>query len=105
MQILKNPFYLYILSFAFTISIYLFHWSGLYPKLSSGLIIFFMISFLISFFLGAIIDKYKKIEYQKTIHSRNYKKITTFIVIGFILEFLYNKGIPILQILNNKDYN
>lgn len=40
-----NPFYLYCISFSFAVLVYIWGWCGIYPKLSAGLLIFFLISF------------------------------------------------------------
>lgn len=103
MQFYKNPFYLYIISFSLIILFYQLGWSTLYPPLSIEVIIFFAVSFLVSLYLGAVIDKYKPINFVNIEES-----LSTRILIGiyflFILEFIHNRGIPLLLVFTDSGY-
>jgi len=47
-----NPFYMYCAAFALAIFTYSWGWSDIYPGLSSGLIIFLVLSFAIFMIAG-----------------------------------------------------
>jgi len=105
MKFIRNPFYLYIFSFSIVIAIYQLGWSNIYPSLSFGLILFFIITFIASFFLGSIIDKHKPISYVQADKAVNVGKTIIGIYVLFLLEFLHNKGIPlILMFTTTYDY-
>ena len=70
-QLLKNPFYLYPVSFALVFLIYSLWWSNLFPPLSITIILFFVLTFALSFIVGLIVDKLKLIKYNKI----NYNEI------------------------------
>jgi len=106
MQFFKNPFYIYAFSFLFIILIYMLRWSDLYPNLSLWLFIFILISSIISFVLGAIIDKYRPIRYK--LIDKKIKSLTKTIILIYLLytlEFINNKGIPLVLILNTDSYD
>jgi hypothetical protein len=100
-KFLQNPFYLYIFSFTVVILIYLLGWSELFPDLSPSVIIFFIITFLISFFLGKIFQIKGFISYQKLSGNFN-KKIVIYLLIlwaGHVLEFLVAGKVPLLDLV------
>jgi hypothetical protein len=100
-----NPFFIYIIGFAIAFIIYSFNWSFLYPTLSTGLIIFFTVSFIISFLIGVYF--YKK-GYYKYRHFKNTLNIPfwyTLIVIGFIAEFAYARAIPLVAIITGQEFD
>lgn len=105
MQFLKNPFYLYILTFVLIIVVYQFGWSSLYPELSFNLLFFFIITFIISLFLGGVIDKYNPIIYSSSNGNKDIKRTILAIYILLFVEFVYTKGIPLVLIFRNPEYN
>ena len=104
MQFLKNPFYLYVISFFSIILIYNIGWSSLYPDLSLSLLIFFAVSFLVSISLGGIIDKYNPIKYIPPKKNNSVKPTIIIISILYAIELIYNKGIPVIQVLTKSNY-
>jgi len=104
MQFYKNPFYLFVITFTIVIVTYQFGWSALYPNLSFLLILFFIITFLSSLFLGAVIDKYNPIIYKKLDSSKGVKNTITAIFILLMVEFIYTKGIPLFLVLSGANY-
>lgn len=104
MQFLKNPFYIYFIAFTVILGIYLLGWSNLYPNLSGGLLVFVILSSLISVFLGGVIDKYNPIVYQQIKPIRNLGKTTIIVYALLVLEFIYNKGIPLLLVFSDSTY-
>jgi hypothetical protein len=104
MQFYKNPFYLYIISFTLIILFYQLGWSLMYPNLSAGLMIFFIGTFLVSLYLGAVIDKYKTIQFNKVGESLNARGIILFLYFLFLLEFINNRGIPLFLVFSDSSY-
>jgi len=105
MQFYKNPFYLYVITFTIVIVTYLLGWSSLYPKLSFLLLLFFIITFILSLILGGVIDKYSRIIYNKLDSSEGVKRTIIGIYIVLLLEFIYNKGIPLLLVFSGSAYD
>lgn len=104
-QFLKNPFYIYIVSFAFVILIYQLGWSEMYPPLSAGLIIFFVITFLLALYLGALFDRYLPIRYLEIKEIDRPYRTTIILYFLYMLEFIYNRGIPIILALKTSTYD
>lgn len=104
-QFLKNPFYIYIVSFAFVILIYQLGWSEMYPPLSAGLIIFFVITFLLALYLGALFDRYLPIRYLEIKEIDRPYRTTIILYFLYMLEFIYNRGIPISLALKTSTYD
>lgn len=105
-RVLANPFYVYIISFMIVLATYSLGWSDLYPPLSFMLIIFFAGTFLLSFFLGLIVESFKRIQYTTIPWRRSMKFWIVLIWCGYLAEFIYNKGVPLLLIINkNPDYD
>jgi len=104
MKQILNPFFLYIFSFGIVFILYLLHWSNLFPPLSMSLITFFVLTFIISFFLGFHIKKCRKnIFSNEVIISTKYIRNVKLIFGGYMLEFIYAKHIPIISIFNSSD--
>ena len=101
---ITNPFYVYIISFLIVFVVYSLGWSEAFPDISLSVKIFFGVTFLLSlFFAYPISQRNKKIDFNIPISSLN-GKILMGITLGYILEFIYNRGIPILLILEKTSY-
>lgn len=59
-----NPFYLYIYVFVIILMLYSLHWSILLPDLSIELIVFLLITFILSLIYGLHIQKCRKSFFQ-----------------------------------------
>ncbi len=100
-KFLCNPFYIYILVFLLSLYLFSLQWSGLYPALGLNLLEFFGLTFIISFIFGYALDKSIKkpvLNFSHRLSGHDY--IYMFIIISIVIEFIYNKGIPIIQISN-----
>lgn len=98
MRQLINPYYIYILSFLFVIILNSLKWSDYLLDLSIGLILFFAITFFIAFFCGIRLQKLRKYKYVASRkYSKSDNKRVMFIILGYIIEFLYSRQIPLLQ--------
>jgi oligosaccharide repeat unit polymerase len=94
-----NPFFVYVVAFLLPGLLYQLDWSYLYPDLSAGLLIFLLITSLISIGIGFYVHKRRAIVYHKNIRILNFKWILIFITIGNIMDFAYQREIPLLSIV------
>ena len=105
-HIFLNPFYWFAFVWSSVLVLYQFQWTTLYSKLDASLFLFFIITILISivlgFFFGKMLKKLK-INYHRPL-KRTKRIITWIIVIGFLLEFLYERQIPLIAELTNSSY-
>lgn len=104
-KILTNPFFVYIISFLIVLLVYSFGWSALYPELSLYLLLFFVATFLVTLPFGIVVDALKRIEYVDIEWSARTGLVLFAIWIGYLIEFVYNGGIPFLQVQNNEGYD
>ena len=104
MQFLKNPFYIFILTFLLIGAFYSLHWSLLYPVLSWSLILFFVFAFGVSLFLGGTLDRYNPIEYVNA-EKDNVRSIVIILYILTALELIYTRGIPLIMVLSREKYD
>lgn len=96
---LTNPFFVYILSFLLVFIVYSLGWSDVYPPISYTVKLFLLATFVISFFLGFFLEK-RKMNAFKPIQSSNYNLLVIGIIfVGYVLEFIYSGGVPLLQTL------
>ncbi len=100
-KIFVNPYYCYILSFGIALFIYSWGWSEIYPSLSIDVVFFLLFTFSIAFILGLRVSR--KIIYIHHREARINYYIVSLIVIGYIIEFIYNGGIPIMLIFSGVD--
>ncbi|ARK09910.1 O-antigen polymerase [Fibrella sp. ES10-3-2-2] len=103
LNIVRNPFYCYIFGFGLCLLVYSWGWSDLYPFLSWELILFFIITFSISILLGKRFDG--SLKYRKIGIDPNNKIIFFTIWAGFLLEFIYNRGVPLFLLIKDPYYN
>ena len=99
-----NPFYVYIISFSIVFIVYTLGWSEAFPDISLSVAVFFGATFLSSLLLAYPINRRnKKIDFTIPVSSLN--RIILFgITIGYVVEFIYNRGIPIFFIFKGTDY-
>ena len=103
LSILKNPFFLYAISFFLVMCLYFFGWSELFPSLSLEVVLFFVVTGLISVFIGFFVTKYKPVKYVK-IQSEKSRYVLIGIYICYIISFVYNKGVPLVLILTKSGF-
>ena len=95
-----NPFYLYALGFIFTLCVFSLRWSYIFNvKLGSGLLTFIFVTSFISIILGKLPIVIKKNIFKPIRVSRYNKRAFVLIWIGFILEFLYCRSIPLIDVV------
>ena len=104
-NILTNPFCVYVISFIFVFFAYSLGWSTLFPPISIQVKLFFCITFFISLLFAYPINLFNKDILFEIPNSSLNVKILVFITLGYILEFFYNKGVPLFLLLFGKDVN
>ncbi len=101
-RLLRNPFYVYILSFILVFLLYSLGWSSLYPPLSFDLYIFFVFTFIIALILGHVFNKNRYIGFKRLDKNHDLQALFFLIVIwiGHSIEFAYFKTIPLISLLS-----
>jgi hypothetical protein len=87
LSLLVNPFYLYCIAFSFAIIAYLAGWSSIFPKLSSGLLLFLISTFVFFIIAGYLFSK-KLPDFQN--HREFGRQMTDIIFCLIILLGLVN---------------
>ena len=98
LHFLKNPFYLYIIAFATVIGLYLLRWSDLFPKLSTGLLLFFILTFIFSLICGKLFSYLRKPLFSANFFNKNDPIIVFGIFFCYALEFLYVGHVPLFTL-------
>jgi oligosaccharide repeat unit polymerase len=102
---LTNPFAAYAAGFAVALSVYSLGYSDLYPPLQPSLVWFLLSTCAISVFLAFAVGP---IVSNPSSREENFGKqfaIFTLIMGTFVIEVIANKGIPLLLIITNADFN
>jgi hypothetical protein len=104
---LINPYVLYMVSFGGALLFYPLHWSGYYPALQNSLILFILISFLLSS-LAAMRFTRGGNPPGRSIPATGVGRmalISIFLYILWILEFVSAGGLPAYLILAGKQFD
>lgn len=104
-KIFRNPFYTYIASFVMVLVLYSFGWTGINPPLSTSLLVFFLMTFIIAYVQGYMFDKVNLIEYKNI--SMNKTKtlliVLVLIYVFYIIEIIINNGFPLWSLLHRNN--
>lgn len=107
-KIIINPYILYSLTWIIVLILYSFHWTYLFPKISSGLFLFVLSTSFISALWG--IKKYRRHSFcnYAVVPSYKYysfnKRITILSTFLFLIEFLVYRNVPLFSyVLGNAD--
>lgn len=105
LRLLRNPFYVYIISFLIVFLVYSLGWSHLYPPLSFGMYLFLMGTFLIALLFGYVFQKNKYIGFKVLDGNLDFRVFIFVLIIwiGHSIEFLYFKQIPFFKLLARQD--
>lgn len=97
-----NPFFLYSLSWLAVMLLYHLEITNLYPKLSTQLLFFVYSTIFISFLFGI----FYKLKLKKYLikEEKKYLYIYTFIYLCFILEFIIEGKVPLIENLLETGY-
>jgi oligosaccharide repeat unit polymerase len=104
LKILKNPFYIYPVSFGIVFALYALDWSDAFPKITATTSIFFICTFFISIVFGDSVDKLKYIGYSKIQGGKPSKEFMAiaFILLGVFIEILYEGGSPLISAIKGE---
>lgn len=101
-----SPFLCYAAAFTVSIAAYFFGWSGLYPPLSPALLIFLVATVVICASAHYLALKNGMVSYRP-IENEKLKAVgvTVLIYVLWVVEFIYEGGVPLIKILFNLPYN
>jgi hypothetical protein len=99
---LKNPFFLYIAAFGAVLLTYQLNWSDVYPPLSSGLVLFFLATFLCATILGLgiapIINRIGG-SYEP---GRLWKYTGAILTLLFAADLIFAGFVPLISLFNGE---
>lgn len=102
LDFLINPFYLFCLGFSLSVFLYTWGWSNIFPNLSAGLILFFLLSFTLFIVAGY---RFGKIQAElKPVKTPNfhYNDIMFGLIMGLgIVNILFMGYLPVLDRSHN----
>lgn len=103
MQLLKNPFLVYVASFGSVLAIYQFGWSDIYPTLSWDSLLFFGLTFLAAFLLALLISPFIN-QTQEYVPGLLPKYAGLFVIATFAGEMFLAGGIPLLFVIGGAQF-
>ena len=102
LDFIVNPFYMYCVTFSLAIIVYLFGWSQIFPKLSSGLIVFFVSTFLLFFIAGKIFTRKKPQLFNHEFFNSKLNDIFfTLIILLGLVNVMYMGYLPVMDRSHN----
>lgn len=113
MKVINNLYFVILFSFVISFALFLLKLSGIYPDTSFGFILFFF-SFLLALFIFGLFmsGSFRKwfalarvsVDKNKDMYRFKYWPIIT-ILIFLVIEIIYNRKIPILEMLRGNQYD
>ncbi|HEU5291310.1 MAG TPA: hypothetical protein VFU05_11735 [Cyclobacteriaceae bacterium] len=100
-----NPYSLYCIGFLAALALYPLNWSSAYPALKVPLVVFISCTLIAHFVLSKYWSKVKPVTFHKTQPPVNPIHVTIFIYCLWIIDFVYEGSIPLLNILLDKPFN
>jgi hypothetical protein len=100
-----NPYTFYCIGFVVALLLYALGWSDAYPKITTWLAVFILITLLVHFALARYWSKFKKPKFHSVSVALSPLVVTLFIYGLWTIDFIYEGGIPLLKILLNKPFN
>lgn len=105
-RVIVNPFIIQAYINIIIIMLYGLHWSELLPSLTNDLIFFIFFTSYIMLSIGLLSTKSVIIPKYKPIYMTHNPSIVMFMLIILItIEFIYNRGIPLLLLINGSEYD
>lgn len=98
-SLIINPYNLYVISFLCVLLAFSLRWSEIYASLEKKLLIFILITSLISLILGGCKSIKKRSVFRRIAISSNNKKVLLIILLGTMAQFVVAGGIPIVTIV------
>lgn len=99
-----NPFYLFSIIWGITLILYNFRVSKLFPKLTLNLLLFIVFSIFFCIVLGTIYNKKIRVNKKNRKINKKFGKEYTLIFFMFIIEFMFEKKIPLIETMNKTGY-
>lgn len=103
-EMLLNPFYLFSIIWGITLILYNFRVSKLFPKLTLNLLLFIVFSIFFCIVLGTIYNKKIRVNKKNRKINKKFGKEYTLIFFMFIIEFMFEKKIPLIETMNKTGY-
>ncbi|SHJ99307.1 hypothetical protein SAMN04488028_102413 [Reichenbachiella agariperforans] len=102
---MANPYYIYCLAFGASLIVCQFGWSSAFPELKANLLVFLFFTFILTGLFGFWFQRKNVIKYEIITISSDKKWLFIFSLFLWSIEFIYNKGIPLVLILSGADYD
>jgi oligosaccharide repeat unit polymerase len=102
---ISNPYTIFSIAWLLSLLLYSLGWAGIFPKLSSSLLLFLLLTIIIFGITGFFFNKYKRkinIDSNKLLNI-NCNVLIAINTVVWILNFLYS-GIPLLSGLRNDEF-
>lgn len=105
MKKIANPNFIYIITFMIPVLVYTLGWSTIYPVLTTQLFTFYLVSFLIAFVMGVLINQLPGFKYKPI----PVFKYNGYVIIGLLIlhaiNVLYAGYVPLIAIVSgNQTY-
>lgn len=81
-----------------TFIFYMFGWSNLFPQLSLGVYLLLAFTAIVSVILGIVFYKKRMSDFYQVGSNKKHKYILLGIAIGYVIEFIEFKGIPLVNL-------
>lgn len=106
LRLKPNPYGCYVIAFGVALVVYLLGWSELYPPLRPALLAFLILTFFGFLAIARFWGKMRQIAFIAIQTNERWAvTITVLIFIGWIAEFIYEGGVPLLKILFAQPYD
>ena len=105
-KFLINPFSLYGVAFGIVLLFYSFGWSAIYPKLSSSLLAFLIVTIVVMFSLGYLFYRRNYFYYTKISANQSslgWQLIGCYFLL--VVEFIAARSIPFLSLLRESGFD
>lgn len=96
MKKITNPNFIYIITFVVPFLFYTLQWSTIYPPLSPQLLGFYLLTFIIAFAAGILVDKLPGFTYKPIPVFRYNSLVIFFLYVLYALDCWYMGFVPLL---------
>lgn len=99
-----NPFFIYSISWIYVFILYSLKWSNLNPHLTLTMVIFLLITIIVMFMCGIFFKNKVPIKWQEIQNNKFVFKISALLLFLHVVNFIYARKIPLLEILFKRGY-
>ena len=96
-----NPYFVYSYSILLVLAVYQLNWSDIYPTLNIELLLFLLITGIVSLIIGIFVKRKQFIKFEEVDFNKKYYYVTVAIFVGYIIEFIFHRNIPLISIFTN----